>query len=125
MKISRQEYWSQLPFPSPGDLPDPGIELASPTLGRFFSAESSGKQNSFLQRGNSWQNIQDVAVLCLIAQWGLILRDPMDCSLPGSSVHGIFQARILGWVAISFSISSYSCHLFYRCTAIVEIDQNK
>ena len=32
------------------------------------------------------------------------LRDPMDCSLPGSSVHGIFQARILEWVAIAFSI---------------------
>ena len=31
------------------------------------------------------------------------LFDPMDCSLPGSSVHGIFQARILEWVAISFS----------------------
>ena len=31
------------------------------------------------------------------------LCDPMDCSLPGSSVHGIFQARILEWVAISFS----------------------
>ena len=29
------------------------------------------------------------------------LCDPMDCNLPGSSVHGIFQARILGWVAIS------------------------
>ena len=37
------------------------------------------------------------AVLCLT------LCDPMDCSLPGSSVHGIFQARILEWVAISFS----------------------
>ena len=31
------------------------------------------------------------------------LCDPMDCSLPGSSIHGIFQARILEWVAISFS----------------------
>ena len=30
--ISRQEYWSGLPFPSPGDLPDPGIELRSPAL---------------------------------------------------------------------------------------------
>ena len=29
--------------------------------------------------------------------------DPMDCSLPGSSVHGIFQVRVLEWVAISFS----------------------
>ena len=32
-------------------------------------------------------------------------RDPMDCSLPGSSIHGICQARILGWVAIAFSAS--------------------
>ena len=32
------------------------------------------------------------------------LCDPMDCSLPGSSVHGIFQARILEWVAIAFSL---------------------
>ena len=31
------------------------------------------------------------------------LRDPMDCSLPGSSAHGIFQARVLEWVAIDFS----------------------
>ena len=32
MGVSRQEYWSGLPFPPPGDLPDPGIEPASPTL---------------------------------------------------------------------------------------------
>ena len=35
-----------------------------------------------------------------MAQSCLILCDPMDCSLPGSSVHGIFQARVLGWAAI-------------------------
>ena len=33
----------------------------------------------------------------------LTLSDPMDCRLPGSSVHGIFQARVLEWIAISFS----------------------
>ena len=32
MGFPRQEYWSGLPFPSPGDLPDPGIELGSPAL---------------------------------------------------------------------------------------------
>ena len=32
MGFSRQEYWSGLPFPSPGDLPDPGIEPGSPAL---------------------------------------------------------------------------------------------
>ena len=36
------------------------------------------------------------------------LRDPMDCSLPGSSVYGIFQARVLEWVAIAFSDSDCS-----------------
>ena len=34
------------------------------------------------------------------------LSDPMDCSLPGSSIHGIFQARVLEWVAIAFSTTS-------------------
>ena len=32
MEFSRQEYWSRLPFPSPGDLPNPGIEPRSPAL---------------------------------------------------------------------------------------------
>ena len=41
MESSRQEYWSGLPFPSPGDLPDSGIKPASPALaGRFLPAES-------------------------------------------------------------------------------------
>ena len=44
MGFLRQEYWSGLPFPSPGDLPDPGIEPTSPTLaGGFFTTEPSGK----------------------------------------------------------------------------------
>ena len=38
-----------------------------------------------------------------VAQSCLTLCNPMDCSLPGSSIHGIFQARILEWIAISFS----------------------
>ena len=38
-----------------------------------------------------------------IAQSYPTLRNPMDCSLPGSSVHGIFQARVLEWGAIAFS----------------------
>ena len=42
----------------------------------------------------------------LVAQLCLTLCDPMDCSPPGSSVHGIFQARILEWVASSFSRAS-------------------
>ena len=37
-----------------------------------------------------------------VAQSCLTLSDPMDCNLPGSSVRGIFQARVLEWVAIAF-----------------------
>ena len=44
--------------------------------------------------------------VCVLTQSYLILCDPKDCSLPGSFVHGIFQARILEWVAISFSKGS-------------------
>ena len=43
---------------------------------------------------------------CEVTQSFLTLCDPMDCSPPGSSVHGILQARILEWVAISFSRGS-------------------
>ena len=39
----------------------------------------------------------------LVAQLCPTLCEPMDCSLPGFSIHGIFQARILEWVAVSFS----------------------
>ena len=41
---------------------------------------------------------REVALSCLT------LSDPMDCSLPGSSIHGIFQARVLEWGAIAFSV---------------------
>ena len=42
-----------------------------------------------------------------VAQSCPILSHPMDCSLPGSSAHGIFQARVLEWAAIAFSKGNY------------------
>ena len=50
--------------------------------------------------------ISDPLLLCVHAQSCLTLYDPMDPSLPGFSVHRIFQARILEWVAVSFSKGS-------------------
>ena len=51
MEFSRQEYWNVLPFPSPGDLPHPGIEpesLGSPSLaGRFFTTSPPGSPSVF------------------------------------------------------------------------------
>ena len=43
-----------------------------------------------------------------VAQLCTTLSDPMDCSLPGSSIHGIFQARVLEWGAIAFSRATSS-----------------
>ena len=54
MGFPRQEYWSGLPFSSPGNLPDPGIEPTSPALaGRFFTAEPPGEPFSLLRWDNS------------------------------------------------------------------------
>ena len=47
-----------------------------------------------------------------VAQSCPTLSDPMDCSLPGSSLHGIFQARVLEWGAIAFSITD--CGVLYK-----------
>ena len=82
--LSRQEYWSGLPFPSPGNLPDPTIKPRPPAL----------------------QVDYHLSKKVLVAQSCPTLCDPMDCSPPGSSVHGILQARILEWGAISFSRGS-------------------
>ena len=51
MEFSRQESWSGLPFPPPGDLPDLGIELVSPALaGGFFTTEPPGKPQAAISR---------------------------------------------------------------------------
>ena len=52
MGCPRQEYWSGLLFPAPGNLPDPGTEPVSPILpGGFFTTEPSGKPHSSLEGG--------------------------------------------------------------------------
>ena len=51
MEFSRQEYWSGLPFPSPGDLPNPGIEPGSPALeADALTSEPPGKPNIYLYK---------------------------------------------------------------------------
>ena len=58
MGFSRQEYWSGLPFPSPGGLPDPGIEPMSPSLaGRFLTTEAPGKPKTYYKTGWHWSRI--------------------------------------------------------------------
>ena len=58
MGFSRQECWSGLPFPSPGDLPDPGIEPGSPTLqAGTLPPEPPGRSNNNSYSSNNWEII--------------------------------------------------------------------
>ena len=95
MDFSRQEHWNGLPFPVPGDLPNTGIEPASPPwqavsciAGRFFTTEPSVKPivkesvNHSVLPDFLWPHgLKPTWLLC----------------------HGIFQSRILEWFSISFS----------------------
>ena len=127
MGFSRQEYRTGLPFPSPGDLPDPGIELSSPLLiGGFFTTEPLGKpqasecspENGDRKRNNltghvlATQNADhECSAYHTDTTWELAaaaaaakslqscptLCDPIDGSPPGFPVPGILQARTLEW----------------------------
>ena len=100
MGVSRQEYWNGLPCFSPGDLPNPGIKpepLMSPALACGFLTTSGTWEAQF---NSKWSEVSEVAHSCPT------LCNPMGYSLTGFAVHGIFQARVLEWVAISFSRGS-------------------
>ena len=129
MEFSRQEYWSGLSFPFPGNLSDSGIKPGSPAPSAAAAApakslklcptlqlhrrqrtrlpcpwDAPGKNTGvgchFLLQCMKVKSESEVVQSCLT------ISDPMDCSLPGSSIHGIFQARVLEWVAIAFSDTS-------------------
>ena len=129
-----------------GIFPDPGIEPTPPALaGGSFITEPPGKPNHRVGRAEP-KDFRDPLVFTFIrhllssavkqssysfcehvcAQSCLTLFDLMDCSLPGSSVHGIFQVRILEQIAISSSrgssrardgtrVSSIGRRILYHC----------
>ena len=84
MGFSKQEFWSGLPFPIPGDLPNPGIKpvsLSSPALaGGLFT--TSAAREAWNMQFSSVQSLRQVR-LC----------DPMDCSMPDFPVHHQFPER--------------------------------
>ena len=79
--------------------PEMAAHQAPPSLG--FSRQEHWSSCHFLLQCMKVKSESEVAQSCLT------LSDPMDCSLPGSSVHGIFQARVLEWGAIAFSRYAY------------------
>ena len=86
VRLCATHRWQPTRLPSPWDFP----------------GKNNGVGCHFLLQCMKMKSESEVAQSCPT------LSDPMDCSLPGSSIHGIFQARVLEWVAIAFSpISSY------------------
>ena len=92
MEFSRQEYWSGLPFPTPGDLPDPGIKyasLVSPALaGGFFTIAPPGKPylppNLDTVVGSAWKS----SLTKTQALW----PEDLEMKLQGTGkYHGVFQ----------------------------------
>ena len=90
MGFSRQECWSGLPFLSPEDLPNPGVEPKSPTLDRRFAIWATN--NQYLHQW--WMPIWVINVIIThsvqfssVAQSCLTLCDPMNCRMPGLPVH--------------------------------------
>ena len=113
MGFPRQKSWSKALFHSPGDRPNPGTESTSPALtSQFFTSERPGKPHTggiHVLQLFLFAFLLLICLACLRAkslQSCLTLCNPMDCSPPGSSVHGILQARILAWVARSSSRGS-------------------
>ena len=79
----RPHRWQPTRLPGPWDSP----------------GKNTGVGCHFLLQCMKVKSESEVAQLCPT------VSDPMDCSLPGSSIHGIFQGRVLGWGAIAFCIS--------------------
>ena len=94
MGFSRQEYWSGLPFPSPGDLPNLGIEPRSPVL--EVDALTSEPLRKLPKRLHQ-------LIFCGCAkslQLCPTVGDPMDCSPPGSSIQGFSRQEY--WSGLPF-----------------------
>ena len=92
--ISQARLLGQIAISFSRGSSNPGFEpVFSALVGRFFTTEPPEKP----QKGSAW--------VCAQSCWNLC--DSMDFSPPGSSVHGIFQARMLEWVAISYTKRSF------------------
>ena len=101
---------------------------------QFLRAECDKRylDNSNQNKKINWDSISTIASVLSVSKWitaaGVCsaaqscpaLCEPMDCSLPGSSVHGIFQARILEWVAISW----YYFLIMLQCLKSVLVTQS-
>ena len=116
----RQEYWSGLPFPSPGHLPNPGMEPASPALAEgFFTAEPPGKPWHSPYREGEMGAQESPQILCCeaafgcdgyscfnaILYWVLVLQEPIDsCVVILDPLHLVYHLKpIWLWKSRAFT----------------------
>ena len=90
MGFPSQEYWSGLPFPPSGYLPNPGLNSCLLHNRQILYCWTTWKAHAAAAAAKS---LQSCPILC----------DPLDGNPPGSAIPGILQTRTLEWVAISFS----------------------
>ena len=95
---------------SPGDLSDPKIKPMSPA--------APGRQ--ILYYWTTWETGKKYILCMLVTKSRQALWNPKDCSPPGFSVHGILQARILEWVAISFFRASSQPRDWFQVCCITD-----
>ena len=98
----RPHRWQSTRLPSPWDSP----------------GKNTGVGCHFLLQCMKVKSESEVTQSCLT------LSDPMDCSPPGSSIHGIFQARVLEWGAIAFSYEGKKKVLLFWATQFVVVPQS-
>ena len=125
MGFSRQEYWSGLPSPPPGHLPNPGIEPVSPALQVYslllshHGSPSTGSQTLNLMKDTQlilftawrcqlfWRRTLFIYLAVLVERkWKSLSRVGLFATPIDYTVYGILQARILEWLAVPFSRGS-------------------
>ena len=70
MGFPRQEYWSGLPFPSPGTLPDPGIKTKSPAWQADSLPLSPHQRGNVIQLEETWKPLRDKRFYIFMSLWG-------------------------------------------------------
>jgi len=137
--FSRQEYWSGLPFPSPGDLPDLGIEPRSPAVQVDSLPSELYKSPSHIHKWMLFSLWLRLFILfgvispffsssILGTYWPgeFIFQCPIF--LPFHTVHGVLKARILKWFAIPFSNGPHLSELYTMtrpsCVALHGMDHS-
>ena len=99
MGFSRQEYWSGLPFPIPGDFPNPGIELISPALaGRFFTTS------------NTWEGHFMYSSVYMLEKAMAPHSSTLAWKIPWMEKSGGLQSMGLAWISHLQLISVWSSY---------------